>query len=263
MRSANGMGKGWLSARMLLWWCYARQGLAIVTAPTLRQARDIMMREIRAVFGLCPQLPGELFEQSLRIDDARQTGILAFTANEASRWQGLHHPQLMVVIDEGQGCEPDVFEAAAACQPERLLVIGNPLRCTGDFYRISQSDAWTSIKLSAEDHPNVADGGGLAIPGGITHEWMEQMAEEYGRGSNIYRARVLGEFPEESIEGLIQRAWLRAAFERHEQRNPVDELWHRPVVAVDPARFGADATAVTIVHGPAVTELMTWRGLSC
>ena len=127
VRSANGCGKGWLAARLLLWWCYARRGLAIVTAPTLRQARDVMMREIRAAFSLCPDLPGELFEQSLRIDEARQSGILAFTSNEASRWQGLHHPSLLIVIDEGQGCESDVYEAAVACVPERTLVLGNPV----------------------------------------------------------------------------------------------------------------------------------------
>jgi hypothetical protein len=50
--TANGLGKDWVTARIALWWVYARRGFVILTGPGERQVKQILMREIRRAFWL-------------------------------------------------------------------------------------------------------------------------------------------------------------------------------------------------------------------
>jgi hypothetical protein len=81
--SANAIGKDWLIARLALWWVYCRGGLVILTSATDRQARQISMREVRKAFIAAPDLPGELFQMELRVNDT--SGIIAFTSARVLR----------------------------------------------------------------------------------------------------------------------------------------------------------------------------------
>ena len=261
--SANGIGKDWACARLAIWWVYARRGLCILTGPTQRQVQHILMREVRRSFTAAPELPGELYALELRVADSGESGILAFTSDNADRLTGYHHPRLLICITEGQGVEEAAFEAASACitGPEnRLLVYGNPTRPTGPFYRAAHSDNWAKLRVPAHEHPNVITGR-EEIPGGVSREWVESMALEYGPNSSIYRSRVEALFPEESVEGLVSRRMLREAFERF-----VDPDFDRgdahllpePIMALDVARFGLDKSALAVVQGPIVREIVTW-----
>ena len=101
VRSAHGMGKDWLEARLLLWHVFARGGLGIYTGPTDRQL-EVGMREIRAAFRKAPDLPGELFSRSLRIGG--EDRLMAFTSTNVDNLTGWHDPAgVMVAISEGQG----------------------------------------------------------------------------------------------------------------------------------------------------------------
>lgn len=261
VRSCNAAGKDWVAAHLALWWVYAKRGLVLLTGPTERQVREIVMSEVGRAFGAAQDLPGELYQMALRLGRTEQAGILAFTSSDASRLTGFHAPRLMVCITEAQGVEPFAFEAALACatgSENRILAVGNPLAPSGRFFEISRSDSWVSHRISAFDCPNVIEGREI-IPGAITIEGVRRIANEYGEGSGIYRARILGEFPEESEYGLIQRSWLEAAAERHETALlSIADSRDEPIVAVDPARFGPDKTAVAVLKGPVLTKLRLW-----
>ena len=103
--TANGIGKDWVTARLAVWWVYARRGFVILTGPTERQVKQILMREVRKVFALAPELPGELYSLELRVDDAGESGILAFTSDNPDRLTGFHHPRLLICVTEGQGVD--------------------------------------------------------------------------------------------------------------------------------------------------------------
>ena len=261
--SCNSLGKDWLAARVALWWTFARRGYVILTGPTERQVRYILMKQVRAAFAAAPELPGELYALELRVSE--DSGILAFTSDNADRLTGFHHPRLLIIITEGQGVEDAAYEAAQACctsPANRLLVCGNPTRPTGAFVRAADSDAWHTLTIPASAHPNVISGR-EEIPGAVSREWVQMMREEYGEGSSIYRSRVLAQFPTESLEGLLNRAWIRAAFERHEDKEftKVAAL-HPLLLALDIARFGPDSSVLAVVRGPIVQQLITWRGAS-
>jgi hypothetical protein len=269
VRGCNGAGKDAVSARLALWWVYARAGLAIVTGPTQRQVKEIVFGEIARAFR--PELPGELFQTQLRIEgEARIIGVVS---NTASRMTGFHGANVFTIITEAQGVEPIGWEAMLACRvgdDDKSLAVGNPLSPSGQFFESSRRGLWHAIRIAAEDHPNVREGR-TVIPGGPSRTWVENVAAEYGRGSGTYRSRVLGEFPDTGEEGLFRRAWLDEAADRHEteedsEGEPIirDGVFEgmkappRPIVSIDPARYGPDSTCLAVRRGMRIERLVTW-----
>lgn len=258
----NASGKDWTAARLALWWCYAVQGLALVTGPTQRQVTTIAMGEVARAFA-GGDLQGELYTNALRIGGREeQRGILAFVSSDVSKLTGFHAPRVLVVVTEAQGVDEYVWEGLFSCatgDEDRVLAVGNPLSPTGRFYEAHRSDSWRSISISAEDHPNLQEGRAV-VPGGPTRLWAERIAQEYGRESGTYRARVLGEFPASDDEGLFRADWLAAANRRHELEQLQEEA--QAVVAVDPARYGPDATVCAVRRAHRLEKLVEWRGAS-
>ena len=79
VRSANSMGKNFVTADFMAWWIFANGRAVLYTAPTDRQL-DIGMKELRrALHG--SDLPYELFHRSLRLRG--ETRLFAFTSNSA------------------------------------------------------------------------------------------------------------------------------------------------------------------------------------
>jgi len=137
VRSANAVGKDWTAARLALWWFYACRGLALVTGPTERQVREVVMGEVTRAFRSTADLPGELCTSALRLGDTETAGILAFTSTEASRLTGFHAPRVPAVLTEAQGVEDFAWGGllvCATCGEDRVLAVGNPLAPSGRFY---------------------------------------------------------------------------------------------------------------------------------
>jgi len=267
VRSCNGAGKDWLAARLALWWVYARGGLALVTGPTERQVREVVMGEVARAFRKAEDLPGELYQMALRLGREERAGILAFTSTESSKLTGFHAPRVMAILTEAQGVEDFAWEGLLACATgaqDRLLAVGNPLVPSGKFFEVSRSEGWKSIRIPATDHPNLLEGREV-IPGGVTVEFAERMAAEYGEESGVYRARVAGEFPDESEDALCARSWIDAAVERWESGELDGRSRLEPMVlSLDPARFGPDASVLIVMQGPVVREIQSWtkKGLN-
>jgi phage terminase large subunit len=259
--TCNGIGKDWMTARMALWWCMARRGFVILTGPTERQVKHILMREVRRAFARAPKLPGELFSLALHVDD--DCGILAFTSDNADKLTGFHHPRLAIFITEGQGVEEEAYEAARRCctgAENRLFVYGNPNSPNTPFHSAATFGTWDVMTVSAAEHPNVVSGR-EEIQGAVTREWIAQQAREYGSSSAVYLSSVLARFPEDAVDGLFRRQWLLDAFARHESNALELESWrHRVTLGADVARsLGGDQTVVAVCRGPVVERLVSWR----
>lgn len=257
--SNNSLGKGFAVAPFALWWVLCRDGFAVLTATTERTVRQSLMRYVRRAF-YAGNLPGQLFEFSLRLNG--EDRLIAFTSNNADRITGIHDPRLLVVIDEAQGVEDHVFEgvfALVTSEQSKIVLLGNPLRPAGRFYEACTSGRWHAIGLSAFDHPNVIEGREI-YEGAVTRGWIEYMRSEYGEDSPVFVARVLGRFPETSIDALFERKWLDAAADRLEKRVLERQAANaRIVLALDVARYGADASCLAKAQGPVVREITGWR----
>ena len=263
VRSCNSAGKDWVAAHLALWWVYAVRGLAIITGPTERQVREIVMGEVGRAFHRAKDLPGSLFQMALRLEGEEARGILAFTSRESSRLTGFHAARVLVIITEAQGVEDFTYEGMLSCatgDEDRILAVGNPLNPTGRFYQACRSSAWHAIRIAASEHPNVREGRQI-IPGGVSRAFIDRMASEFGRESGVFKARVEAEFPEESQEGLLRRSWVDRAVERFEDASDTKSEG-RLVVAIDPARYGPDETLVAIREGEILSRLVSWRETS-
>ena len=49
--TSNGIGKDWIVGRIALWWAYARRGLCILSGPTERQVKQILMIQLQYTRG--------------------------------------------------------------------------------------------------------------------------------------------------------------------------------------------------------------------
>jgi phage terminase large subunit len=168
----------------------------------------------------------------------------------------------MVVITEAQGVEPDGWEGAfanATGTESRIIAVGNPLQPTGKFFEVSRSPAWSAVKISALEHPNVIERRDV-IPGAVTQAFIDLMAQEYGVGSGVYQSRVQAEFPDEADDTLAQRAWILAAQNRWQALRSAPREASR-AFALDPARYGPDSSVLAVRCGDVLEELVTWTKL--
>ncbi|MGH7558631.1 MAG: hypothetical protein ACREMD_12805 [Gemmatimonadota bacterium] len=258
---ANSVGKDFACAVLALYAAFVEGALVLITAATQRQTREIAMATIRRLWGRS-DLPGEMFAEALRIPGLDESGILAFTSTESGRYTGFHAAKVWAVLMEAQALPEHAFEGLFACAtgPEdRVVVHGNPLFPVGRFVQLAKSDGWRTFTIPATSHPNIV-GGRTVIPGGPSTEWVSHMAATYGATSNLYRSRVLAEFPSQAEDGLISVEMLSAAAERLEKLRAEHE-GEEAVAALDPARLGADASALVVRKGPAVVAMRTWRKL--
>jgi phage terminase large subunit len=239
--SGHGTGKTYLAARLALQrlFAFGPKSKVITTAPTWTQVEKLLWKELRSAYKsrLYP-LGGTLNLTELTIDD--DWFALGISTNDTHRFQGFHAPFVTIILDEATGVDPLIWEAAeglAIGPNDKFLAIGNPTDPSSDFKRVCDSPLWNVVRLNSEEHPNVVTGE-IVVPGAVTREWIEERLIEYGgRDTALYRARVLGLFPEQGDDMLISLADVERAQFR----------WSQPVgepasLGADIARFGSDET---------------------
>ena len=257
---ANGTGKDHVGARLAV--AYATLGwLVLATAPVEKQVKHFM----REAFRVWEQahLPGWFGDLGWQISRGEHGRILAFTSTDTSRVSGYHSPTgVLILTTEGQGLLPAIWEGLVRCltgASSRFVVIGNPTSPEGKFYEAARAPHWHLVRIAAADHPNIQQGREV-IPGGITPQFIETIANEYGVGSGQYRSAVLAEFPEDAIEALCRRAWLERAQQRWRGAPPFNPH-AETILGLDIARLGGDACALAVRQGIVLYEVVTWRGL--
>ena len=122
----------------------------------------------------------------------------------------------MVIVTEAQGVKQPYFEALKRLNPKKMLLLGNPLSLTGEFYdsHHGKSPLYERVSISAYDSPNVIEGRLDALPGLVTPEDIEEHRLDWGLDSPLYIASVLGQFPEALEDSLTSRPHVDAAIQR-------------------------------------------------
>lgn len=242
VRSCNSAGKTWSISRIALWFLFTfPHSLVINTAPTHRQVENQFWRNLRRAYKTAKvKLGGKLLKTALSIDE--DWFALGFSTKDGDgameSFQGWHAKNMLVIIDEASGVHPRIFEAIegamAGGATVRLVLIGNPTRTTGEFADSFKSALYNKIHISAFDIPNVIRGVPI-ISGLATMEWVNEMKEKYGEDSDIYRVRVLGEFPKSETDTLISIDHVTRCIDAEREMYGVEEY-----VLLDPARYGKD-----------------------
>lgn len=215
--AANGVGKTWAAARVAMWFFVTfPQALVVTTAPSFRQVRYLLWRELQAAVSRARNLKlpigGRLTASSWTWKDKLALG---FTSIEykADRFQGLHSPNMLVIVDEASGLNDAIYEQILASlrgSNSVMLMIGNPLVPSGPFYDAFTSAAFKTFKLTAFDCPNVHEKK-IIIPGLVTWDDVERDRLNFGEDSPYWKTRILAEFPEASENSLFSLADIEEA----------------------------------------------------
>jgi hypothetical protein len=257
--SCFGSGKSWISARIVAWWV-ATGGIAITTADTFRQVRDILWRELREAHRK-GDLPGSIPAVECRWEAGNGAWAIGIKPDDTNRegFQGIHGDRVLTVYDEANGVSAELWEAGrglATGSGDRRLAIGNPHEPVGPFYEACRSQTWHVIPISVFDTPNFT---GERVPAEVSRQlvdvsFVDKAKADGLEGTPWWSAKVLGQFPDTASDQLISLSLV-------EQARMAAWMPSTPEAAgLDVARFGTDDTVlvegggngpeiVTIVHG--------------
>lgn len=268
VRSAHGVGKSTAAAAAVLWFlaAYGSEAVVVTTAPTWRQVRDLLWREVRKLHARAGGFFAEGALTETKIDFSPEWYAVGLSTNEPENFSGFHSPNLLFVVDEASGVAQPIFEAAEGiltASGARTLLIGNPTQVGGEFHSAFHGHRalYKTIHISAFDSPaftgeEVPEDVARALP---SKEWVERMRLKYRvparsqRGSKkvrlnpVYEVRVLGQFPSQGDRAVVAMSEVENAQAR--QLELTDETSWPVVVACDPARYGSDSTVIALRQG--------------
>ena len=261
VKAGNGLGKGFCAAVAVLWFMYVHRDQAIVlsTAPTFRQVRHILWRQIHRLYRPAAEtLRGKMLDTRWELSDERYA--MGLSADSADQFQGFHSSNMFIVVDEAEGVNDEIYEAIESVMTSAdplLLLIGNPTTMEGAFRRafFQERALYRAVTISALESPNV-QAGRVVFPGLTTAKWVEERREIWGEANPIYRARVLGEFPEQGDDALMSLRSIEAAVDRlPPSPTPEGDGSEQVVLAVDVARFGSDRSVILRRRGDRVEDI--------
>ena len=263
-QSAHSVGKTFIAAILALWFLITnKDSIVITTAPTGRQVKDLLWRSINDLHAKSKYpLGGNMLTLDYNISEKWfATGISPQPGKEtesAVTMQGYHAPKIFVIIDEANGIHTSIWEAVDGItnsEGSKVLAIGNPQTINSKFYNKIITKEYSSVKISALTHPNVINNK-TVIPGAVSYEWVKDKINKWCeevfemdsdlktfefegkiyKPNSLFLWKVLGEFPEDSTDGLISLSSIQSAMSReHTPNGHVNG-------AVDVARFGTDST---------------------
>jgi len=256
IRSGHGVGKSTLMAWVSWWWQITRYPCKIAaTAPTSHQLQDVLWGELAKWHGKLPEGLRDLFVVKLDrvelVSNPTQSFAVARTARkeQPEAFQGFHSENMLFLVDEASGVEDIIFQVgqgAMSTKGAKTLMAGNPTRTQGYFYDAfnAMRDSWHTIKVACADSRMVEPA------------FIESMRKQWGEDSDVFRVRVLGDFPASDSNTVIPLELAEAAVGRE-----VEPVSGKIIWGVDVARYGGDKTALAKREKNVLLEkVKTWHG---
>lgn len=252
VRAGHGPGKTTVEAWLILWFVLFHRNLKVpVTANSQDQLHDVVWAEITRWWRELPPFLKDMIEiTATRVvvkADPEGSFAVARTARpeRPEALQGFHAQTLAFFIEEASGIEDIIFETAGGAlssEQSYVFMFANPTRSSGYFYRSHHQNrgSWRVYHVPCHASSRVSP------------NYAKQIASEYGEASNVYRVRVLGEFPLSEDDAVIALGLIEAAIDRDVSPSDSGLVW-----GLDVARFGDDTTALArrrgnVLLGPVV-----------
>ncbi|NEP56574.1 MAG: hypothetical protein F6K31_06060 [Symploca sp. SIO2G7] len=289
VQAAHGVGKTFVSGILVLWWVFAVEGMCVSTAPTGRQVRELLWKEVRTLYDNNQKKLGGR-RGKLFVEKSPAAYAYGFSSYDYSSdtFQGIHAERLLIIQDEANGISQEIDDGACACvtgADNRLLRIGNPTAASTPFFKACRA---SNIRIPVWSHPNVSwayskDINGIhrlkpkiatlictgdkeepvlpqkdwfsflpreRVKGAVSISWIEKQRYR-GEQSAYWVSRVEGVFPEDNSASIIPRSWFIAARARYDD-DP--EYWDKKADRQE-WRWGLDVGDGGDSHG-----LAGWRG---
>jgi hypothetical protein len=273
VKASHAVGKTFLAAGLVNWWYDAYDpSIALTTAPTVRQVRDLLWKEIRLQRGRRAGFTGPKMP---RLESAPDHFAHGFTARDGESFQGHHGDHILIVFDEAVGVEPVFWETAQsmfAGAGHAWLAIFNPTDISSQAYIEERTGQWHVVSLSALEHPNIlAESAGQLPPypaairlerlDALIRQWCTPVSTadrrigdvewplasgSWWRPGPVAESRLLGRWPSQAVNSV----WSEAVWDAAEKRALPEPQKVPPEIGCDVARFGDDMTAMHVRRGP-------------
>ena len=257
----------------------------VLTGPTDRQVKKIMMPEISRMFKGSVYLPGYLTDSGIKTP-FDEWFLLGFKADDKNTeaWTGYHAANIFFGVTEASGIKQEVFDAIEGNLQgnSRLVLVFNPNVNFGYAASSFKSPEFKKIRLNSLDAPNVI-AKKILHPGQVDYDWVkgrldnwcvriqkkDQRAEDgdfeyegqWYRPNDLFRAKVLGLFPKVSEGVLVPPEWIDLAVERwHEQHRQAWKIDKPLRLGVDVAGMGRDNSCFCTRFGDYVKEFKMMQG---
>lgn len=249
IESGHGTGKSALFAWLAIWFLSTRMNYlghnvrVPCMAPTHHQLRDVLWPEIKRWVALS-RLHGilEANEHEIWVRGLKDSAFgVARSVKNAMYLAGFHAPHMLWLVDEAFGIADDLIweTVEGSCTDpggdNRIVFGGQHATITGYCHDAFTKDkaSWKLFRFNSENSPIAS------------RAYCERIAKKYGRNSDVYRVRVLGQAPAGNPQSWIQLAEAEQARQRETTVLPSDVI----EIGVDCARFGDDSTVVTVRCG--------------
>lgn len=265
VRSGQGPGKSTSTGVVALWrLLQANKAKIILTAPTMKQCKDVWLAELRKTRERADPLIQNLFEITktrVIVAGDHDWGVELVTATRPENAQGYHDPNMTVIVEEASGVSREImeqFEGTLSNPNSLLLLIGNPN--TRDCYFFDTfyvfGDRWYKMAWNAEETPASA--------------WFdparnERIAEQFGKESDVYRVRIKGEFPHTDPNCVLSAELYDSSAPKGAAgtKRMLDfarisvsglDLKYQRQIGCDFARFGGDENVIVRRQGKSVVQ---------
>lgn len=253
-KSGQGPGKTHGSVIGVTWRALRSPGKSVVTAPTMRQCQDVWLSEAKKILYNAHPILREFFDiraTKIELGRQREWSIYCITSTDDKKLQGFHDEGLTILGEEASGIPRPIieqFQGTLSNEDCLLILIGNPNTRDCAFFDAfhSQRGDWQTYTLNAEEtakyRPDILD-----------PRRNERLADEYGRDSDTYRVRVLGEFPSTDPNCVLSYEDLEKCHLNSLYECALSDSYYRSI-AIDFARYGGDETVIYRRQGYAIVE---------
>lgn len=276
IKAGNSLSKSYTISRLALWFLYTHYPATVVTtAPSNTQVEEIIWREIASAHSNAKiPLGGKPLRTILDLQTwmgkQGKNGIKKWFATgfatkpdaaseQATRFQGFHNENVLLIFDEAAGILPPIWDAAyklLTTPTQKLCVIGNPTLSKGSFVDCFKDPKFNKITVSVFDSPNYK-AGRVVVPGLSGREFVDGVMHKYGKDSNYYKAMVTGEIPDEDVDSLIPLSWI----EKAEQRKEIDQYFPfiKKFLVWDVADGGDDLNVIKVFENMQEIDSLEFR----
>lgn len=266
-KSGQGPGKTKTGFVVSLFWTFQRRGaMTLVNGPKMEQLKHGFLSEGAKVLKRAHPVLQKLIRVTkscvyfgTKADEANWR-ILPVTAADATKLQGKHNENMNLLVDESSGVDDEIFETLEGtlsntqseftpdAQQGCMLLLGNPNLAAGYFYETFygiRSKDWITVTFNAEESPIVKQ------------SRLKEFEQIYGRESNFYRVRVLGEFPLGDANAIVLEDDFAFCCQRDEALREAAKLRSpgQRVISIDFARRGGDECVCIIRVGGLVLQM--------
>ncbi len=241
-KSGHGVGKSVMVSIAILFCMTTRPGFnGVCTAGTDTQLKSKTWRELKIWMDRAINKHWFIWTKTKigHVSDPEKWACRAIPWSDTNpdAFQGLHGDYVGVFFDEASSISPiiwEVVEGAMTTVNSLWFAFGNPTVPEGRFYDcFYKDDRWQRFTVNSEDAFYV------------NREELYSMEKFYGRHSDTYRVRVLGEFPQNGSMLLYPRSLVMDAVER----DIAKDVNQPRIMAVDVARRGQDLSGFGFRQG--------------